>query len=289
MINNFVSIVGAMKCGTTSLYNYLIQHPEIAACHTKEVGFFSNPSRFPKGFEFYQSLWDWNLEQHKYALEASPSYTRVTHRKALNAAENIAQTAKQTGAKFKFIYILRNPVDRIESHYTQGRKSNYKVTSGSVSKGIDSEIIDTSRYAMQINEYYQRFPAEDILLLNLDDLKQQPDLLLREICQFLDIDSEHQFSEIELAHNSFSNKVTRIPIPGYSRLRKLGFIKNQIKFMPKDLKQKTRKMRNLLAREYKHEYVKLTLEQRESLFQELASDLAELQDKYDFNISGWRA
>ena len=288
MINNFVLIIGAMKCGTTSLYNYLVQHPEIAACRTKEIGFFGNPHRFKKGFEFYQNLWEWNPEQHKYALEASPNYTRLTHPKGMNAAVNIAQTAEKSGAKFKFIYILRNPLDRIESHYTQGRKSNYKDTSQPLSEGINSEIVDTSRYAMQINEYYKRFATEDILLLNLDDLKQQPDLLLKKICEFLKIDAEYQFSETELAHNSFSSKLTRVPIPGYSMLRKSHFVKNRIKFMPKNLKQRARNIRNLLAREYDHEYVKLTPDQRANLAQELASDLTELKTKYNFDISRWQ-
>ncbi len=41
MINNFALIIGAMKCGTTSLFSYLAQHPEISACQPKEPDFFS--------------------------------------------------------------------------------------------------------------------------------------------------------------------------------------------------------------------------------------------------------
>jgi hypothetical protein len=287
-IDNFLLIVGAMKCGTTSLYNYLVQHPEIAPCHTKEVNFFGNSSRFAKGFDFYQSLWDWNPQRHKYALEATPSYTRLTHVKVLNAAENIAQTASQTGAKFKFIYVLRNPVDRIESHYTQGRKYNYQDTSVPIEAGINREIIDTSRYAMQIKEYYQRFAAEDILLLNFEDLKRQPQLLLEKICIFLDIDAQYQFKDADIVHNSYSQKSTKVGLPGYSQLRKTNFAKNMIKFMPKDIKHKVKGVRNLLAREYKYDYVKLPPEQRAALFKELAPDLEELQAKYSFDVGDWK-
>lgn len=42
MINNFAVIIGCMKCGTTSLFYYLSQHPQIAACNPKEPNFFAD-------------------------------------------------------------------------------------------------------------------------------------------------------------------------------------------------------------------------------------------------------
>lgn len=111
-IKNFALIIGAMKCGTTSLYNYLAQHPEISACTYKEPSFFSTESNWSKGFEWYYDLWNWDKNRHKIALEASTSYTRI--HEYSNAAEKIAAVDKN----FKFIYIMRNPIKRIESHYT---------------------------------------------------------------------------------------------------------------------------------------------------------------------------
>jgi hypothetical protein len=77
-------------------------------------------------------------------------------------------------------------------------------------------------------------------------------------------------------------------LPGYSQLRKTNFAKNMIKFMPKDIKHKVKGVRNLLAREYKYDYVKLPPEQRAALFQELAPDLEELQAKYSFDVGDWK-
>ena len=286
-IDNFVLIIGAMKSGTTSLYNYLIQHPEIAACHTKEVNFFGNPNRFAKGFDFYQNLWDWNPQQHKYAIEATPSYTRVTHPKAVNAAENIYKIAKEKQVNFKFIYILRNPIDRIESHYTQGRKHNYQDTAQPLSVGINQEIIDTSRYAMQAKEYYQRFSTKDILLLDFEVLKQNSSLLLKKVCNFLDIDANYEFNDSQLIHNSHSKKSSKVFIPGYSYLRKTSFVQDRLKFMPQNFKQNARSIRNLFARHVENEYVKLSPEQRQYIFKELAEDLKNLQNDYNFDVSRW--
>ena len=107
-IDNFALIIGAMKAGTTSLFKYLSQHPEICACQEKEPNFFASDINWSKGLDWYQNLWKWNQDLHKIALEASTFYTRLPE---ANAAERIAQIK----AKFKFIYILRNPVERIES------------------------------------------------------------------------------------------------------------------------------------------------------------------------------
>ena len=287
MIDNFVLIIGAMKSGTTSLYNYLVQHPEIAASHNKELGFFNKQSRFSRGFDFYQSLWDWQPEQHKYALEASPGYTRVTHPKFINAAENIAQVKKETNANFKFIYILRNPIDRIESHYTQGSRHRNTDTLNPESTEINSEILDTSRYAMQIDEYYQRFPAEDILLLNLNDLKQKPQATLSNICQFLNIDSSFNFSGLDLVHNPYSQQTSRVMLPGYVQLRKTTVVKDIIKFMPKDIRQNFTKIRNLLARQVDYQYVYLSEKHKKTILDELRPDLVKLRDKYKVDIQNW--
>ena len=286
-IENFALIIGAMKCGTTSLYNYLAQHPEIASCHIKEVDFFNNQSRFSKGFNFYQSLWKWNSNVHKYALEATPGYTRVSHPNYLNSAENIYQTQKDNNVRFKFIYILRDPVDRVESHYTQGRKFLHQDSLDPISAGVTEEIIDTSRYAMQIDEYYQRFPAEDILLVNFEELKKNPDILLKQICEFLAIDSDFQFEGLDQVHNPYSKELSRVFIPGYSWLRKTSFLRDLIAFMPSQIKQSVRLVRNLFAKKVEYEYVKLSPEQKIFVAQELKSDLQKLRDKYKVDISAW--
>jgi hypothetical protein len=287
-INNFALIIGAMKAGTTSLYNYLIQIPEIAPCHNKEINFFGNHSRFSQGFDFYENLWDWNPNIHKIALEASPSYTRVTHPKQMNAAKNVAKVQKNTGVNFKFIYIMRNPIDRIESHYTHGRKNLYKNALQPLSQGINNEIIDTSKYAMQIDEYYKRFASENILLLNFDRLKNNPELVISEVCQFLEVKYE-PVKNLSLIHNPYKEKFTRVWLPGYSQLRKTNFIKNIVKFnLNNQTKDKLQSLRNLFSKETQQQYVKLNLEQRQYVLNELRDDLQQLKDNYGFDISSWQ-
>ncbi|WP_019506525.1 sulfotransferase [Pleurocapsa sp. PCC 7319] len=248
-INNFALIIGAMKCGTTSLFKYLAQHLQISACKNKEPLFFSNKDIFSRGFDYYQSLWDWNSNQHKIALEATVSYTRVTHTSPshLNAAENIAKIKACTNANFKFIYIIRDPIDRIESHYTNGRAHLYKDTAKPLSEGINSEIIDTSKYAMQIEEYYKRFPHESILLLNFENLKNEPLNVVRKVCRFLDIDPDYKFQGLNINHNPYNPIFRRVTLPGYSSIRKTKFVKSIVRQIPDETRIKLQPFRKLLT------------------------------------------
>ena len=79
----YVMIIGAMKCGTSSLYEYLIEHPQICPCAIKEPEFFSacqphgydaNGRRVKDHIARYDDLWAFDAARHRYALEASTGH-----------------------------------------------------------------------------------------------------------------------------------------------------------------------------------------------------------------------
>jgi len=276
-IDNFALIVGAMKCGTTSLFFYLSEHPEIAPCSKKETFFFSAPC-WAKGFDWYQSLWEnWNPNEHKIALEASVDYTRVPT--YANAAERIFSIKDK--AKFKFIYIMRNPLDRIESHYTHGRSAGWEEIEKSGSQTIDRDLIVPSLYGMQIGEYYKRFPAENILLLDFDDLKNNPKDLLKKVCQFLEIDSNYEFAGIDKVHNANNQRLADESL--WENLKQIPFLRSLAKKVSKEQKAK---IYNLLGKKNKNN-VQLSLEQKKYIWQELEPDLKLLEREYGFDASRW--
>lgn len=279
-INNYALIIGAAKCGTTSLFNYLAEHPQISACSQKEPRFFSR--NFSKGFEYYQSLWDWNPTIHKIALEATPNYTRVTSPKVSNAAENIAKMQAATNTKFKFIYLMRDPIERIESHYTHAQITGTEPRIKPISEEINSEIIDISRYAMQIEEYYKRFSRDSILLLKFDELKFDPANLLRKVCQFLDIDANFNFKGGHTIYNS-QDQIKEIIFPGWPLLKKSKLKKSITALLPHETKKS---FRMLLATK-KGEYVKLSSKQRNYVLNELRDDLKKLNLEYGVDVSHW--
>ena len=66
-IETFGLILGGMKCGSTSLYDYLVTHPQVAQCRVKEPNFFSVPKG--RGSEHYAALWrGFDPARHRVAL-----------------------------------------------------------------------------------------------------------------------------------------------------------------------------------------------------------------------------
>lgn len=268
-ISNFALIIGAMKCGTTSLFDYLSQHPQISPCKIKEPNFFADDINWNRGFSWYQELWDWNPNIHKVALEASTHYTKIP--KFTNAAFRISQIK----ANFKFIYILRHPLERIESHYTHGVTAGWETTKRVSEQRIDRQLIEVSKYAKQIKEYYQRFPAEDILLVNFEDFKENPHEVVRSVVGFLGLNNEYEFKNLKSVSNANNQRVV---YPSWTQ--KINFISNNI---PEYIKKLGR---SLLSNKVENN-IALTQEEKQIILKELQSDLHELQEKYHFDLSSW--
>jgi hypothetical protein len=120
-------IIGAQKAGTTSLYDYLVQHPCIAPARTKEVHFFDH--RWQQGIGWYARRFPLQREKKKAGKplghelitgEASPYYLFHPH---------VPRRIKETLPDAKLIVLLRNPVDRAYSHYNMNvSKKTYKDT-----------------------------------------------------------------------------------------------------------------------------------------------------------------
>ena len=110
-------IVGAPKAGTTSLYHYLNEHPEISMSSQKEPDYFSDADIQNEGMYYgknridtikkYHSLFDDNSES-KLKGEASVSYLFY---------KNVPQKIKAYNPDSKIIIMLRNPIERAFSHY----------------------------------------------------------------------------------------------------------------------------------------------------------------------------
>lgn len=276
MIDRFALIIGAMKCGTTSLFAYLSQHPEIASCTDKEPCFFSLERNWSKGWDWYQDLWEWDPSTHKVAMEASTSYTRIPA--YLNAAAHMATV----DARFKFIYVVREPIQRIESHYTYSYANGFAESQTPLSAGIDRRIIEASKYAKQLREYSQRFPKEDILVVPFEALKQDPLGLARKICGFIEVDPAYSFVDLDAVHNPAQDLIDDVGV--WRFLRQFKSLKSVTRYIPKDSK---RRVRQLLGRPVDKSDFRLSEQQVESVMLELKDDLRELVNEYDVDVSGW--
>src|SRR6266699_2261564 len=189
MILDFVLIIGAMKSGTTTLYNYLSHHPQIAT-GPKEPSFFAFEETWALGFDWYESLFDYDPARHRYALDASTDYTKHPFCKDV-----VGRLKASASRKFKLIYIMRHPLRRIESHALHAQRAKREVgqclsprLSHSLDAGISAVSMAISRYAYQTDIFSEYYDGGELLLLTLEQLERDPDAVLARVCRFLEID-----------------------------------------------------------------------------------------------------
>lgn len=105
-------IVGAQKAGTTALYEYLSQHPQIQPTKEKELHYFNCEARYKNGIEFYRSFFQPGVES-KLAFDASPGYLHNDKAPGRIYAHN---------PNVKIIISLRDPVERAYSAWNMYKK-----------------------------------------------------------------------------------------------------------------------------------------------------------------------
>jgi hypothetical protein len=263
--NNFGLIIGAMKCGTSTLYRYLIKHP-VAACRWKEPGFFSADENWARGMGWYRGLWGWEPSRHRIAVEASTHYTK------LPTNPHVVERIARVGIPVKFIYIMRHPVDRIES---QALHDVYDGWAPPPTEGISELAISISKYAMQLDAY-QRFGREKLLLLYTHELARDPHGVLRTVCEFLGIVPEYDLTLNNVRANTRDERLARKDPPSWARLKKLKSLSAVAQIVPSNVRSwARRRLANRLDAR-----CRLTSEQRQLVVQRLRPDLVRLRDEY---------
>jgi hypothetical protein len=183
-------LIGAQKGGTTSLAYQLAQHPQIHFCKHKEPDYFSKSPEWAANINDYHQLY--NFSPGKIYGEASTTYTWIPE------YPDTALRLKAYNPNLKFIYLMRQPVDRTISHY------NHELLRARTKYPKEREVfevpiyINHSRYALQIRPYLELFPRENILLLVFEEYIKDPLQTLYRIADHLEIDA-HRFDGIDLS------------------------------------------------------------------------------------------
>ncbi len=198
-------LVGAPKCGTTSMAYYLGQHPEIFAPLLKEPTFFGSDlmtraQRITK--ENYLQLYDeWATE--RYALDATTSYLA-----SKAAPGDIFECAPEA----KILVMVRNPVEAAYSLYWQNRfdmvedlptfEQSLKAEMDRANSGEIPQISNLDRklysrvfsFTSNIQNYLKMFSPENVRVIVLDDLRKDSNNCLHNVCDFLEISKQIDFS-----------------------------------------------------------------------------------------------
>ena len=249
MLPNFL-IIGAAKSGTTSLYNYLKQHPEIYMSPVKEPYFFTfmNEKVDLKGpfdkatqeqiitnIKDYKKLFE-KVKDEKAIGECSNSYLFFYEKSGKNIKDIIPDC--------KIIAILRNPIERAFSHYTQMVMIGHENLS--FREAIDSEekrkkngwrwhyqYIGQSMYSKQLSWYISNFGRKNVKIYLFEDIKNNPEKLLEDIFDFLKVSKNIKINFNKVYNVSGIPKIKFIhDIIIDKKLRNIG------KILPVELKMK---------------------------------------------------
>lgn len=175
-------ILGAAKCGTTSLSNILASHPDVCFCKNKEPHFFSKNLNWKSNLDQYSLLF--KPEKNQICGEASTSYTMYPE---FNL--DTCRDLYEYNPNLKLIYIIRDPCERIISQYMHCYLRG--LTFETIGQAIVSDpiYINRTRYFTQINPYINLFGLTNILLLTFEEFVSDTELALGKVSGFLGLDA----------------------------------------------------------------------------------------------------
>lgn len=291
-------LVGAARCGTTSLYNYLNSNNGIFLPKVKEPNYFSDVDS-PKSEDF--DLPKPNESYHSKIITSEKIYNSL-YDKAINTQlrgdtspsylwdRNTAKKIYKHNPEAKIIISLRHPIDRAYSHYIMnyftGVEINkcfqeaLKAPKNSI-WGSCNQYLEMSAYFEQVKAYYNVFPKEQIRVLVYEDWTKNLESEIIGLFNFLNVKIDHEVLDNRTEHNKIK-PIKNINVLNFLRQNKIK--KTIKKIIDQDFIDKLKS--NLF--EDKSEIQKLDLKIRHQLSLELKEDVEQLSELtgIDF-VSKW--
>ena len=288
-------IPGAAKSGTTTLHNLLNQHPEICMSSVKEPGYWKN-EKFKdfKNIEKENYLNLFMKSKHKIFGESTTAYMYYD-----TFINNINSNYKVSP---KFIFILRNPIDRFNSHFwwIKGlglEKSNFQEA---LSKDQNNEFkaynyypkyyFQFGLYAKWLKRFYNCFDRSNIKIIIFEDLINNQLKTANSCFEFLGL------KKLDTISNHTSNQTALLKNPelyhflNKSAIGKYSFTKIGKYFLPKKtINWIILNIKNNLKNWKKENvsYPKLSKENRYELKALYFKDVSELKKLTEYNYKEW--
>ena len=292
---NFL-IIGAPKAGTSALYHYLQQHPQIYMSPMKETKFFAfegeqinfqgpgdSTLKYITDIEAYRALFK-HVSNEVAIGEATPWYLYSP-----KAAERIQSYIPNA----KLIAILRDPVERAHSHFLSHVSRGWEPLNDFSQAMLAEE--DRIRnnwsypwyykqrgfYAVQLKRYFERFDRNQIKVYLYEDFKADSQSILKNIFQFLGVDNsitpntDRKYNVTNMPTNRVLDKFIKCssPIKPYIKPLLLSKLGRQIKtnFLKLNSRNKP----------------SLSTETRRQFVEEYKEDILKLQDLIQRDLSQW--
>jgi hypothetical protein len=199
-------------------------------------------------------------------MEASTGYTKYP------AETDVAKRIYESGLKPKFIYIVREPLARIESHFNFMRRNPdwaYIIN--------DSQLIKVSDYYLQLSQFVEYFPKEDICIVDFEELISTPEIVLEKVCNFLGL----SFKKLP---RSYVHANETVVLTSTERAVKKLIGNRLLPFIPRKVKQVTKKVFGVFAKRDKQ---RLDAKQRAEVMNELKGNMLKFEEEYGVDVQKW--
>jgi len=259
--------IGVQRGATTWLHQSLSGHPEAFLPEKKEVHYFNQ--NLDKGIDWYQSFFRNIPESAKVSGECTPTYFH----------EASFELIKKTLPDVKLILIFREPLSRALSAYSL-LHSHYPGASFEECCQKTRYFIDLSLYSVKLKELYRTFSNASVMTMLHDDVEENAQSALSNVCTFLGIDSSFRPIDIEQR----INQVVRPDLQDSIRNAGLGWLITMVK----SNRITDRIARSMLSSKPRSSEPKLSLEFRRQLKETFLGDVKELEPLIHRDLTRWK-
>lgn len=200
-------LIGAMKCGTSTLAAQLGAQPGLFMTEPKEPNYFSDDAIYAQGAAWYGALFA-DAAPGDLLGEASTHYTK---RPELPETVTRMKAALPT---VRLVYMIRDPMARIVSHYIH--EWSQGVLSAPLEVEIDrhAPLVDYGRYGWQIAPFVEAYGAEAILLTSLERMQADPGGELTRVARHIGCDAALSWIADQGAENVSAQRSRKLPLHG---------------------------------------------------------------------------
>lgn len=186
-------VLGAMKSGTKYLSTMLNSHPSIFFCYPEEPSYFVDPEQLRMIWPYMWERGYWKNEREYLQLFASAGEAMVIGEASTNYSKlpfisGVPQRIKNFCPDAKFIYVMRDPVERTISHYWHMVRYHSEYRSMLRAIRTDTQYTDVSHYALQLTAYFDIFGTDRIKILTYEELTSNPLSTIRSLFEWLGVD-----------------------------------------------------------------------------------------------------
>lgn len=233
MLPNFI-VIGAGKAGTTSLWGYLREHPQVFMSEPKELNFFTTEHNWDRGLAWYESHFA-DAGDAVAIGEVTGSYANWPN--FAGVPERMVEVLPDA----RLVYVIRHPIERIVSAF------KYMTLRGDEDKPMDEAIrtnpmyLSVSSYATQIEQYLKVYPAERLHVIVSEDMRDDRAATIKRVLVFLGVDAD---VELEILGHEFNrtDRKLREPRALIRRAKALPGYKTLVNHLPDSMKQIGRRM-----------------------------------------------